>query len=690
MGIALQPLLPWPWIAALAAAGLLLLLLGLRRRLRGTWLRGAALAAGLVVLLNPALLREQRALLDDVAVVVMDESPSQDIGARRGRAADALAVLRARLGALEGLELRITRSGAPTATASRQDGTRLFSAVEQALADVPPSRVAGVVLVTDGQVHDVPTELPFDAPLHALLTGAPDEAERRLVIVQAPRYGVVGERLNMTVRVEDLGAAPEAPRASVHLRLNGGAVSDFLVPIGQDHEIPLTLPHAGESVVEIEATAGPRELTLDNNRAILSINGVRDRLRVLLVSGEPHPGERTWRDLLKADPSVDLVHFTILRPPEKQDGTPINQLSLISFPTTELFVEKLHQFDLIIFDRYRQRGVLPITYLGNIVRYVEAGGALLSAAGPDFATPLSLYHTPLAAVLPGRPTGAIHTGGFRAQITAAGQRHPVTADLPRTVPPQADGTPNWGRWFRLIDADPTMGDVVMAGPDERPLLLLARIGQGRVAQLLSDHTWLWARGFEGGGPQAELLRRTAHWLMKEPDLEEEHLSATSEDGRNLTIRRRSMAETVPPVTLIAPSGATRVVRLAPEEPGRWTATVPVAEQGIWHLDDTRLQAVAAVGRRDRLEYGDMRTSAALLAPVVEASGGGIIWLAEDGVPQIRRTRGQGERAGAGWIGLKRTGSETITAVDQVPLVPPALALAGVLGLLLLGWRREGR
>ena len=135
---------------------------------------------------------------------------------------------------------------------------------------------------------------------------------------------------------------------------------------------------------------------------MVSIDGVRDKLRVLLVSGEPHAGERTWRNLLKSDASVDLVHFTILRPPEKQDGTPINELSLIAFPTRELFQQKINEFQLIIFDRYARQGVLPIIYFDNIARYVRDGGAVLVAAGPDYASPTSIWRTPLDVGAAGR------------------------------------------------------------------------------------------------------------------------------------------------------------------------------------------------------------------------------------------------------------------------------------------------
>ena len=270
----------------------------------------------------------------------------------------------------------------------------------------------------------------------------------------------------------------------------------------------------------------PGEITDQNNRAIAVIEGIRDRLRVLLVSGEPHPGERTWRNLLKSDPSVDLVHFTILRPPEKQDGTPIKELSLIAFPTRELFVEKLDQFDLIIFDRYNRQGVLPQLYLANVADYVEKGGAVLLAAGPDFASPAGLYYTPLGGILSTAPTGNMLEGAFKPQVTGIGERHPVT----RGLPGWKKDNPDWGRWFRLVDTEVSGDETVMSGLQDKPLLVLSRKGEGRVATLLSDHGWLWARGFEGGGPQTEMLRRMAHWLMKEPDLEEEALTAAQAAG----------------------------------------------------------------------------------------------------------------------------------------------------------------
>jgi hypothetical protein len=432
--------------------------------------------------------------------------------------------------------------------------------------------------------------------------------------------------------------------------------------------------------------AGPRELTLDNNRAALVVNGVRDRLRVLLVSGEPHAGERTWRNILKSDPQVDLVHFTILRPPEKQDGTPIRELSLIAFPIRELFDVKLDEFDLIIFDRYRRRSVIPNAYVENVVRYVRKGGALLEAAGPNFGTPLSLYRTPLGAILPAEPTGTVFEQGFKPKITDVGNRHPVTADLPGNV---SGKEPSWGRWFRHVESKAHRGNTIMSGIEGEPLLVLDRAGEGRVAQLLSDHMWLWTRGFEGGGPQAELLRRLAYWLMKEPDLEENDLRATVE-GDRLTIIRRSLEKDDRPVRVTGPDGIPREVTLNPDTGGRSIASMPVAEPGLYRVTDGQRTALAAAGALNPIELSDVRTTADKLSPVVTASGGGSFWIGAGPLPEIRRVGLDRSAAGRSWMGFRANGDYVVTGVTDVPLLPAFAALLLALGTLVAAWRREGR
>ena len=639
-------MLPLPGLILAAAIVLLIAGFSFYTRTRGAVWRISAAVLLLLLLLRPALVSESREPLKDVAVLAIDESPSTEVADRDVEIAEELERLKQRLAdygkTLEIKEVRF-RHGS---IAEAGDGTKLFTGLQEALGSVPRGQLAGAIVLSDGQIHDIPESLRPDAlavPVHVRLAGRRDMRDRRLIIKNAPAYGIVGSTVSFTIRVEDTDANSGNP-AQLTVRKDGRQISQRNVAVGRDTTISVEIDHGGNSVIEFLVDRGPDELTIENNRAVLSVNGVRDRLRVLLVSGEPHPGERTWRNLLKSDPSVDLVHFTILRPPEKQDGTPINELSLISFPTRELFEVKLKEFDLVIFDRYRRRGVLPPVYLQNIVEYVRDGGALLEAVGPSYAGPFSIYRTPLGELLPGAPTGKLIDKPFRPQVTDLGQRHPVTANLPGS---RGEEAPTWGRWLRQIDIELARGNVLMSGADTKPLLVLDRFHEGRVAQFNSDHIWLWARGFEGGGPQAELLRRLAHWLMKEPDLEEDDLRA-SFDGQNLKIEHRSleMKDKVE-IELTDPVGETRKLQLGESKGGRSTHEVRVDRPGLYTIRQGDKTVLSAVGALNPREFADLRSTEKILRPVTEASGGSLTWIASDGPVDIRRIRprpqGGGER-----------------------------------------------
>jgi hypothetical protein len=688
--LAASPLLPWSIIFGFTILAGLALIFGAFRRARGTLWRLAAAAMLVLILLDPSLVEEQRQPQKDVAAVVVDDSPSMRIGQRRQYADEALQAVTQRLAALKDLDVRVVHAGAPDANAPMADtGTQLYTALSRALADVPRQRVAGAVMITDGEVHDMPpaAQLGLDAPLHVLLTGQPGEADRRLVVKDAPSFGLVGKEVQLNVRIEDL---PDGGNGTARLtmRKDGGDATIRSVAIGKDVSLTVPIDHGGANVVELSVEAGQHELTLDNNRAALVINGVRDRLKVLLVSGEPHQGERTWRNILKSDPSVDLIHFTILRPPEKQDGTPIRELSLIAFPIRELFDEKLEQFDLIIFDRYKQMNVLPPAYLENIARYVQNGGALLDAAGPSFGTAESLYRTPLGAVLPAEPTGNVLEQGYVPHPTDVGRRHPVTSDLPG-LPADAKQTPPWGRWFLDVEAQAQRGNVVMDGLGDRPLLVLDRVGQGRVAELLSDEMWLWTRGYEGGGPQAELLRRVVYWLMKEPDLEENDLRAEVQ-GNRLIVTRQSLQPDDTPVTVTGPDGKPQTLALAPAAGGRSTGSLPVSESGLYRVSDGKRTALAAAGALNPIELADVRTTEQKVAADVAATGGGTYWVGPGSIPDIRRVGPDRTASGRGWMGLRQNGDYVVTGVSEMPLLPGLFALLLALGAFLLAWRREGR
>jgi hypothetical protein len=687
------PLVPLPVLIVACIAGAFAVWLGFAGRARGALLRTGAVAVLLLALANPALIEEEREPLKDVAALVVDETPSVGVADRTADVAKAREQIEAQLGRMSGsLDLRVVHVHHDNISQG-SEGTKLIGPLVQALRDVPERRRAGTILLTDGQVHDVPKsaeDAGLAGPMHVLLAGRKDERDRRLVIVRAPPYGIVGKDVTMTIRVEDYGHANPAAAAPATIAIlrDGRPFQTETVPVGFDHSMTFLLEHGGPTVFELSVSPIERELTLANNKAVLSVNGVRDRLRVLLVSGEPHAGERTWRNLLKSDPSVDLVHFTILRPPEKQDGTPIHELSLISFPTRELFEVKLQEFDLVIFDRYRRRGVLPPVYLQNVVDYVQHGGALLSAAGPTFASAFSIYRTPLQAALPGEPTGGVIERGYLPQVTDIGLRHPVTAALPTGPEAQKDGKPRWGRWLRQVEVVAKRGNVLMRGINDNPLLILDRFGEGRVAQINSDHIWLWARGFEGGGPQAELLRRLAHWLMKEPELEEDALRAEVKDGK-LEILRRSIEPIDGSVTVTAPDGSTSTVKLENTGPGRYQASLNVTQTGLYSVTDGERVAMAAAGALNPLELADVRATEAPLAPLVKATQGSVHWL-RDGIPTVRRVAPERRTSGRNWIGLVSNEDYLVTGVRRIPAMPALLVLALFLAAAAWGWRREGR
>ncbi len=683
--ILFDPLLPWPALYVLAGAVALIVALAIWRRLSGWAFRLLASGVLLAALLNPSLQSEEREPLSDIVLLVIDVSASQRLSDRPDQMADAIAALEDEVAGL-GMELRTTRVG----DAPDNAGTLLMTALGQMMAEEPSARIAGAVLLTDGQLHDAGLVPDMPAPIHALLTGREEDWDRRLVIENAPAFAILDEEFTLSLRLEDQGAVPAGlgGRSEIQIAIDGQTPMSFTVPVGESLSLPLTLDHAGMNVIQFIVPTAEGELTDRNNAAVLQINGVRDRLRVLLVSGQPHPGQRTWRNLLKSDPSVDLVHFTILRPPDRQDGVPVTELSLIAFPTRELFMEAVDEFDLIIFDRYQRRGILPMLYLDNVRRYVEDGGALLLAAGPDYASAASLYRTPLADILPGRPTARVIEQPFLPTISDLGQRHPVTTGLELTHTPLVGSDAPWGRWFRQIEVIEQSGDTVMTGVNDAPLLMLDRVGEGRVALLASDHAWLWDRGFEGGGPQLEMLRRLAHWMMGEPDLEEEALRAQA-DGQTIVITRRTLADSVGDVTVTYPDGTEAVVVLEQAAPGLFSAEITGAEQGLYRLADGDMDAVIALGPAAPREFEETIASGSRLTPLVDPLNGGILRL-EDGFPDIRRVAEGRNAAGRGWIGFTPREAYLTTDVTVTPLIQAWVLLFLAAGLMLAAWLREGR
>ena len=675
-----DPLLPFWLMGALALAMLAVLVFAVFRRLTGWPYRGFAVVCVFLALLNPSLKTEERQAKADIVIVVVDRSSSQMLLDRAAQTQAALAHVTQQLADRPGTEMRLVE----VEDAAGPGGSEVMSALAQALSETARDRIAGAIVISDGQIHDTEFAPKLPAPLHLLLTGQPRDWDRRLVVKNAPGFAILGEPITLTLLVEDQGAAPQAAFADLILSVDGGPEQRYQIPVNREVEVDVSLGHGGINILQFSTPDMSGELTDRNNAAVVQINALRDRLRVLLVSGVPHPGERTWRNLLKSDSNVDLVHFTILRPPEKRDGVPVTELSLIAFPTRELFLEKIGEFDLIVFDRYKRRGLLPTEYFESIANYVRQGGAVLVAAGPDYAGANSLYRSPLGAILPGRPTSRVFEEPIMPKVTEFGLKHPVSESLERFAPDTG-----WGRWLRQIEVETTSGQVLMTGRGESPLLIVDRVGEGRVALLASDHAWLWDRGYEGGGPQAELLRRVAHWSMKEPDLEEEALLAQPMES-GLLVTRRSLTEgPLAPLEITKPNGKQLTIALQPVAPGRYEAEIVSEDLGLYRLGSGDLEIVAALGPAAPREFVQTIATDRVMAPILAKTNGGALALSE-GLPKFRNIRNGRPSHGRGWIGLVSREAYVVQGVEIGQFLPAwvYLIFAG-LGLLA-GWLREGR
>lgn len=672
-----DPLIPWAILWSLAGGAAVLWVIYLWRRGKAWLFRALALTVLALALANPLWIQEQREPLKDIVAVVMDRSESMNFRGRTETAQAAYDAIRKEIDADPNLELRVAE------TDPGADGTEMYVALQSALSDAPRERIAGAVLITDGQIHDIP-ENTKDAeqlgPVHAMIVGGEEEIDRNIEIQQAPSFSIIDQKVEMRVQVND----PVAKTVPVDITINGEAQTAQTVKVGEPQMISFTLKRRGDNLIVLSVNGIPNELTLANNLASARISGVQDRLRVLLVTGEPHAGARVWRDLLKSDPAVDLVHFTILRPPSKSDNVPIEQIALIAFPKPQLFREKLDEFDLVIFDHELRPSVLEEAYLDRVARYVEKGGALLIAAGPPYPGSYLLYNTPLGGVLPGRATGEVVDGKFTPQLTALGKRHSVTATLP---------TDGWGPWMRYMKLEQGNSEALMQTPDGHPLLLLNRVGQGRVASVMSDQLWLWARGFEGGGPYAELIRRTAHWLMKEPELEEELLEIEAGASPELKATLHTLSDSPPKLEVLGPDGTKAESEWSLVSPGHYQSIMPAKELGLYRATSGKLSAVTLRGPTHPREYLDLRSTPDKIQPLATATLGGVFKLGADGAPNVPRMQRVGDRgnaAGSDWFGLRQRGAYAVRATESTTLLPGVVGMLLACVFMMLAWRREGR
>ena len=657
--VTFSPLLPWPVVATLAGLTLLPCLLALATRRRGGLLRLAGFAVLVITLAGPRWTRNTAQTLPDVALILVDQSASIQLGTRHAMADRALAALRA--SAQKTGATRLIVADIPPASSG---GTQILPALHQALANIQPDQLAGIVAITDGEIADA-AGLPSGAPFSALLTGAGEETDRELRLDNAPAFGLVGQTVSLRLTVFDHGADDAGTVVPVIVTEDGQPVVTTTAVIGQPLSVLLPIRHAGPAVIVASAPPLAGEVSAINDQAAFTLTGIHKRLNVLLVSGSPNQGERAWRLLLKSDPAVQLVHFTILRQPGEPIDADPRDVALVPFPVRELFETDIGKFDLIILDQFNAGDLLPAEYLASIAAYVENGGALLAEVGPEFAGPESLAGSPLGSVLPAIPAapGTVPQD-LTPAVTPLGARHPVTAPLAgQALKP----------WQRMEAATPRPGSLVlMTGANDLPLLILGHAGKGRTGILLSDQLWLWTRGDAHAGPALPLLRRAVHWFLHEPALEAEALTATVAHGR-LSIDRRTLSPTDPgDATVTFPDGRTRNLLLTQTAPGRFTSSLPVQNAtGVWKVSEGGRIAYAVAAPDNAEEYQDLAATASRLRGVAR----NIIWLGRDPSPALGPL-------------LTPRHAVQITGSSSLPLLPPLPALLVALALITAAWWRE--
>jgi hypothetical protein len=657
--IVLDPLLPSPWLWLVAALFAALAIWGMLHKQRGAIWRGLAAGLFVTLLLNPVLRQEQRKMLPDIGLIVIDGSASMRFDGRGQAAQQAAKALAAQK--YPDLIWQSVVSGGP----QRSD---MFAAQRRGLAAIPAERLAGTLFITDGLVHDVPKDVAStQRPINVLIAGAPNIIDRRLRIVAAPAFAIIGTQAKLKLRVDDSGEAPVA----VTIRISDQPDRTVMAKPGQELEVPVTLNRRGSHDIAVQVAKRSGDILSSNDAAMTSMQGVRDRLNVLLVTGSPSPGARLWRDTLKADSSIDLIHFTILRTPYSIDPASNSELALIPFPVEQLFEQRLGSFDLVIFDRYTSLDLLQPAYFEAVATYVRKGGALLVVTGAEYIGVNSVASTPLQSVLPVSPRSDAPEGAFIPRLSALGARHPITQNLQQP----------WGPWYQYARAAPRTGRSLMQTAAGDPLLQIADVERGRVAMLLSDQLWLWAR-MDEGGPWNDLVRRTAHWLMKEPDLDSEQLELRASQ-QQLTITRRSDSPASSAAQLTRPDGRAESIALTASKDGA-IATINAAVPGLYQVRSgalaRSLNTAAGVA-----ELQEAQPDAAPMAAIAKASGGSLGWL-RNGLPAIVRIQ-PGERRSQGLAMVRNRQGQLIGFLER-PLLPAwgwLLVIAGALGL---SWGRE--
>ncbi|MGE5182335.1 MAG: glutamine amidotransferase [Acidobacteriota bacterium] len=537
-------------------------------------LRGGAATVALTVFLEPAVELRQVAREPNRVAVLIDDSKSMSLAESQGgptRIERARRLLAASQGALAAWEkdhkidyytfsdtVSPTTMMALAADKAQGKSTLIRKALEFVRSRYEGHDLAGIVLISDGAatgsfdedsgdgaVRDFLRSL--DTRVHTVWAARDGLKDVAVAKVMADEFAFV----RTVVRIEAVLHTTGLPARSVPVTLStdGKPLREKTIelPAG-DHDVHVTFevtpPRVGRYVYEISTPVAPGEAVATNNARSFVVRVIRDKIRVLQVSGQPSWDVRALRQMLKSNPNVDLISFFILRTQDDVSLVPNDEMSLIPFPTRELFEQQLPSFDLIILQNFEYLPYGIGDYLENIRSYVEGGGGLAMLGGAQSFTSGGYYGTPVAAALPVELYGpfdtgpVIDTGKFQPQLTDAGLQHPVTS-----LRYAADDNRN--TWKQL---PPLEGVNLVAGakPDATvlavhpklktkagkpmPVIVAGEYGKGRTLAVTTDT--LWRYGFvaaahpgDDGRNYTKLWENAIRWLIQDPDLRNLHVDS---------------------------------------------------------------------------------------------------------------------------------------------------------------------
>jgi uncharacterized membrane protein len=544
---------------------------------RGRWwllllLRTAGVVACLTAALEPAIeLRQIIRVANHVAVLVdvsrsMEVRPPDGGASRTDRAAALIRRAAPRFAAWEQSGHRVDlysfgevlAPATPDSLAARPAGeaTRIGEALAEVRARYAGRDLGAVVMVSDGIDTGRIGEGPLDpatrstiqalgAPIHTVGVGESALRDVSVAAVLADEFAFVRTPVTVEAVIRQHGL----PDRQIELTLSrdGRPIATRSVILKGDHsEERVTfdwLPdHPGNFVFQIATPVLAGEALSSNNSQVFTVKVIRDRVRVLHLCGRPSWDQRFLRAMLRRDPNVDLVSFFILRTETDDQPWNRNELSLIPFPTFEIFEEQLKSFDLVIFQNFNfaPYGVEP--FLPGVRDYVEEGGAIAMIGGDLSFASGGYGSTALRDVLPvelppappGFPPGNndadLTVDTFRPKLTPEGRAHPVTSLV-------LDARENELRWAKLpalegVNRVPRVrpgAATLLTHPTLRtdggkpaPVLVVGDAGKGRSLALLTDSAWHWGFLSAGEGDDGRAFQRfwenAIRWLVRDPAL----------------------------------------------------------------------------------------------------------------------------------------------------------------------------